>query len=146
MNSGRSSADARSFPASGLPHSEAIALEIYRLTRRFPLEERFGLAQQLRRAAVSIGSDIVEGYARSSARDFARLLDMALGSAAEVQLQLRIAHRAGNVNAADHDATSTDLQQVQRMLIRLIRRVRPASRSSRRRPRTESREPKTDNR
>jgi four helix bundle protein len=75
--------------------AEDIALEIYRLTRGFPLEERFGLAQQMRRASVAIGSDITEGCARSGARDFARLLEMALGSAAELEFQLRISHKSG---------------------------------------------------
>jgi four helix bundle protein len=125
--------------------AEDIALDIYRLTRGFPLEERFGLAQQLRRAAVAIGSDIVEGCARSGARDFARFLEMSLGSAAEVRFQLRIAHKAGYLGATEHEATSNDLQQVQRMLIRLIKRVRPASGRSRRRPRADRKEPKTNN-
>jgi len=106
--------------------AERIALEIYRLTRVFPLEERFGLAQQMRRAAVAIGSDITEGCARSGPRDFARFLEMALGSAAELQFQLRISCRSGYIEAAEHDATANDLRQVQRMLIRLIKRVRPA--------------------
>ena len=125
--------------------AEHIALEIYRLTRAFPLEERFGLAQQMRRAAVSIGSDIVEGCARSGARDFARFLEMALGSASELRFQLRISHKAGYLDAAEHDATANDLRRVQQMLIRLIKRVRPASDMFRRRPRTDRQAPTTDN-
>lgn len=124
--------------------AEHIALDIYRLTRAFPLEERFGLAQQMRRAAVSIGSDIVEGCARSGARDFARFLEMALGSASELRFQLRISHKAGYVDAAEHDASAKDLRRIQQMLIRLIKRVRPASLVSRRRPRTDQ-EPTTNN-
>jgi four helix bundle protein len=119
--------------------AERVALEIYRLTRGFPLEERFGLAQQMRRAAVAIGSDIAEGCGRSGARDFARFLEMALGSAAELQFQLRIAHRSGCVDAADCDATANDLHQVPRMLIRLIKRVRPAPGASRGRPKADNR-------
>lgn len=124
--------------------AEQIALEIYRLTRAFPLEERFGLAQQMRRAAVAIGSDITEGCARSSARDFARFLEMGLGSAAELQFQLRISYRSGYVEAAEHDASANELRQVQRMLIRLIKRVRPAADSPEagRKPITENRKPR----
>jgi four helix bundle protein len=115
-------------------NAEQIALEIYRLTRDFPLEERFGLAQQMRRAAVSIGSNIAEGCGRSGARDFTRFLEIALGSASELQFQLRISHKSGYVEAADHESTSSGLHQLQRMLIRLIMRVRPARGASRGRP------------
>jgi len=116
--------------------AEHIALQVYRLTQAFPFEARFGLAQQMRRAAVAIGSDIAEGCARSGARDFARFLEMALGSAAELQFQLRIAHKSGYVDAADYGTATNDLQQIQPMLIRLIKRVRPAPGSSRGRPLT----------
>jgi four helix bundle protein len=112
-------------------NAEQVALDIYRLTRSFPLEERFGLAQQMRRAAVSIGSNIAEGCGRSGARDFTRFLEIALGSAAELQFQLRISHKSGYVHAPDHESTANDLHQVQRMLIRLIMRVRPAPGTSR---------------
>ena len=56
---------------------EKVAVEVYRLTRTFPIEERFGLVQQMRRAAVTIGSDIAEGCGRSGPRDFTRFLDAA---------------------------------------------------------------------
>jgi len=108
------------------PIAEGVALNVYRLTRTFPIEERFGLTQQMRRAAVAIGSDIVEGCARSGAKDFARFLEMALGYAAELQFQLRISYKSGYVEDGDYESTSNDLEQVQRMLIRLIKRVRPA--------------------
>jgi four helix bundle protein len=114
--------------------AEHIALGIYRLTRSFPLEERFGLAQQMRRAAVSIGSNIAEGCGRSGARDFTRFLEIALGSSAELQFQLRISHKSGYVEAADHESTSNDPRLLQRMLIRLIMRVRPAPGTFRGRP------------
>jgi len=114
--------------------AEHLTLEIYRLTRTFPLEERFGLAQQMRRAAVSIGSNIAEGCGRSGARDFTRFLEIALGSATELQFQLRIAHKSGYVDAHNHESTAEDLRHVQRMLIRLIMRKRPAPGTSRGRP------------
>jgi four helix bundle protein len=118
--------------------AEHIALEIYRLTRVFPLEERFGLAQQMRRAAVAIGSDIVEGCARSGARDFARFLEMALGSAAELSFSYASHTNRGMSKRQDYNTTTNDLQQVQRMLTLLIKRVRPAPGTSRGRPRTEN--------
>ncbi|HWB00364.1 MAG TPA: four helix bundle protein [Pirellulales bacterium] len=66
---------------------------IYDATRGFPTEERYGLSSQLRRAAVSIPSNIAEGQGRASSRDFARFLEIALGSLAEVETQLVIAGR-----------------------------------------------------
>jgi len=66
---------------------------IYKLTAQLPDAERFGLATQLRRAAVSIPSMLAEGHARASTRDFARFLSMARGSLAEVETQVLIAER-----------------------------------------------------
>ena len=68
-----------------------LAMAIYRLTERLPQSERFGLSSQLRRAAASIPTNIVEGSIRHSARDYGRFLDIALGSAAEVRYLLRLA-------------------------------------------------------
>src|SRR3954465_12359827 len=100
----------------GFQHAEQVALDIYRLTRSFPLEERFGLAQQMRRAAVSIGSNIAEGCGRSGPRDFTRFLEIALGSAGELRFQLRISYKFGYVEEAEHESASSELLCVQRML------------------------------
>jgi len=114
--------------------AEELAMDVYRLTRSFPTEERFGLGQQMRRAAVSIGSNIAEGCGRSSARDLTRFLDIGLGSATELQFQLRLSWRFGYVDPDGYQAGSEAARRVERMLIRLILRVRPAPEASRRRP------------
>ena len=66
----------------------ALAKNVYRATIDFPSEERFGLVNQMRRAAVSIPSDIAEGHARSGVREFQRFVSIALGSVAELETQI----------------------------------------------------------
>ena len=73
--------------------ADFIVIEAYRVTRAFPKEEMFGLTSQIRRAAMSIASNIVEGCARSSEGDYLRFLDMAYGSAKELEYQLSVASR-----------------------------------------------------
>jgi len=72
-----------------------LTIEVYRLTRGFPKEETFGLSSQLRRAAVSIPSNIAEGQGRSNTREFRQFLSIARGSNCELQTQLEIARALG---------------------------------------------------
>lgn len=75
--------------------ADELALLVYRYTDEFPRHEHFGLRSQLRRSAVSTPSHIVEGCARHSEADYLRFLDMAYGSARELEYQLSLAHRLG---------------------------------------------------
>ena len=72
-----------------------LVTEIYRATKTFPVEERYGLTNQLRRAAVSVPSNIAEGQARFSSRDFHRFLGTARGSLVEIETQVEIAKSLG---------------------------------------------------
>jgi four helix bundle protein len=103
--------------------ADFIVIEAYRVTRAFPKEEMFGLTSQIRRAAMSIASNIVEGCARSSEGDYLRFLDMAYGSAKELEYQLSVAGRLGYSNElqAIRDKT-TDVCKVLNALINSIRR------------------------
>ncbi len=73
----------------------SLAGNIYRQTSGWPVEERFGLTNQIRRAAVSVPSNIAEGAARGTDKDFLHFLDIALGSLAEVDTQFRLAQQLG---------------------------------------------------
>jgi four helix bundle protein len=77
--------------------ADALALRVYEITRAFPEHERYGLTSQLRRAAVSIGANIVEGSARSTEADYLRFLTIAYSSACELEYELSLACRLGYI-------------------------------------------------
>lgn len=98
-----------------------LTLEMYRLTGHFPKEERFGLVSQLRRASVSIPSNIAEGHARSSRKEFLHFLAQAYGSSAEVYTQLVIAQ---SIPLTEHERFLRSfelLAETQRMLLGMRR-------------------------
>ena len=96
-----------------------LAQAVYRTSTQFPREERYGLAAQLQRAAVSIPSNLAEGNARGSTRDYARFVSMARGSCAELQTQLLLAERLELGVGPDLAATLTLCERVSQMLARL---------------------------
>ncbi|PYI83101.1 MAG: four helix bundle protein [Verrucomicrobia bacterium] len=89
---------------------------IYSETRSFPLEERFGLTNQLRRAAISVSSNIAEGSSRSSKSDFARFVEIATGSVFEVVSQAFIAQRQSFLSEDQFRDIYTDAEELSRML------------------------------
>ena len=89
---------------------------VYRVTRTFPDDERFGLTSQMRRAAVSVSSNIAEGSARFSKADFARFLEIATGSVFEVVSQSFISRRQGFLAEADFGTIYAAAEEQGRML------------------------------
>ena len=102
-----------------------IVIEIYRLTRAFPAEEKFGLTAQLRRAAVSIPSNIAEGHSRLGAAEFRRFVSIARGSVAEVETQIAVAVALGFIGADEIKSLSSQLDRLSKMLFGLYRRLAP---------------------
>ena len=104
--------------------SKALALELYRVTSYFPDNELYGLTSQLRRAAVSVSSNIAEGAARDSDRDFLRFLFMSRGSLNEIDTQLEIADELGMLVAIDLTELRTHFDKTSARLQGLIRRLK----------------------
>jgi len=101
-----------------------LVTEIYKTTQQFPREEIYGLTSQLRRAAVSIPSNIAEGQARLSKPDFKNFLGHARGSLVEVETQLLIARNLGYLNEAAADELLKQTTEVARILNGLLTSVR----------------------
>ena len=95
--------------------------EVYRYSSRFPADERYGLTSQVRRAAVSVPSNIAEGHSRPTA-DFVRFLNIARGSVSEVETQLEIARRLGFLD--DTAAVMQQAEELGRIINGLIRSLR----------------------
>lgn len=96
--------------------ARAFSKSIYALTSTFPKEELFGIVSQLRRASISISSNIAEGSGRGSDKDMCRFLDIALGSAFEVESLLYLALDLGYINQADFDNLNCQILEIGKML------------------------------
>jgi four helix bundle protein len=100
-----------------------LVLDVFADTDRFPSREQFGLADQLRRAVVSVASNLAEGAARASRKDYARFVDIAIGSANEAAYQLLIARDLGMLNSDVHAVRSDQAEAVRRKLANLRREI-----------------------
>ena len=98
-----------------------LAEQVYRVTGEFPREEQFGLTIQVRRAVVSVSSNIAEGHGRKHRADFLRFLSISRGSLMEVETQLEIARRLAYVSSAQYQELNANCQDVGRLLNGLIR-------------------------
>lgn len=102
--------------------SHELTLNIYRLTQRFPSEEKFGIISQLRRAAYSVPSNIVEGKGRRSKKEFAHYLTIARGSVEEVAYFLLLSKDLNYISSEDFEIYSESCAHISAMLTKLIKR------------------------
>jgi four helix bundle protein len=107
--------------------AHALTLDVYRASKSFPREEMYGLTSQIRRASVSIGSNIAEGSCRKGDAEFARFLQMAAGSASEVEYQLLLARDLEFLKPVDYQRVSGEVVEVKRMLAALLQKLRAES-------------------
>lgn len=104
--------------------ADELAVAIYKCTSRFPTSEQFGLSSQMRRAAVSVPSNIVEGCAKSSTKDYLRFLEVAYGSACELQYQISLAFRLQFMDADTHRQVESISIEASKVLSGLIKSLR----------------------
>ena len=102
----------------------ALCAEIYQLTKDFPRSEDYGLISQMRRASVSIPSNIAEGAARGSVNEFVRFLNIAAGSLSELDTQLQLANMLGYVRAEQCPAMEQLVESLGAKLAGLIRKLK----------------------
>jgi len=107
--------------------SHALALEIYKLTSYFPREEMYGLASQMRRAAVAVTSNLVEGANRNSRAEYHQFAGIAKGSAGEISYQLLLAMDLGYISMEEGERLRDDYARVIQMLTKLIKALRDDS-------------------
>jgi four helix bundle protein len=102
-----------------------LTLHLYTVTRDFPRQEVYGLTSQMRRAAASIAANIAEGCGRRSDGELTRFLQIARGSASELEYHLLLAKDLGFLAEQEHTRIEATLVEVQRMLTGLVQRVQP---------------------
>jgi len=107
--------------------AHSLTLDVYRASESFPRQEMYGLTSQIRRASVSIGSNIAEGECRNGDAEFARFLQMAAGSASEVEYQLLLARDLEFLKIVDYQRVSDEVVEVKRMLAALMQKLRADS-------------------
>ncbi len=107
--------------------SYTLCLKIYELTAQFPDEEKYGLASQIKKSAVSIPSNIAEGYGRKTTADYIRMLYISYGSICELETQILLAGDLGFIEKDDLNLLSKDINEVERMPKALIKSLKNKS-------------------
>ena len=96
--------------------SIAFVKEIYRITTKYPKSELFGLTSQIQRAAISMPANIAEGCGRNSKKEFSRFIDIAIGSAFELETLLQISFELNYIEELEYNTLMKDLYEIQKMM------------------------------
>jgi len=104
--------------------SHQLTLAVYQVIATFPKEERYGLTSQIRRASVSISANIAEGCGRSGDAELGRFLQIAMGSASELDYHVLLARDLGFLEKVQHEDLENDLTEVKRMLTGFIQKLK----------------------
>jgi len=100
-----------------------VVKDIYILTKKFPKEELYGLTSQMRRSAISIPSNIAEGFRRYHNKEYKQFLYIALGSCAELETQIIIANELNYISDDDKSAVIEEIKYICRMTVKLINKL-----------------------
>ncbi len=100
-----------------------VTLSVYQITANYPKDELYGLTSQMRRCSASVAANIAEGCGRSGNGDFHRFLQIAMGSASELEYHLLLSRDLGFLKNQDFQHLTTETQRVKKMLASLIRKV-----------------------
>lgn len=98
--------------------SHQLTLDIYKASQSFPKDELFGLTSQIRRAVSSVATNIAEGCGRDSNKDFAHFLQIAIGSASEVEYELLLAHDLKYINSEEYERFTNEVVSIRKMIIK----------------------------
>jgi len=104
--------------------ADELAVMVYQVTRSFPKEEIYGLIAQMRRAAISVASNIVEGCARTTEKEFLRFLDISFGSLRELHYQFSLSIRLGYLKKDEMINNMNKFEETEKVIGALIRRLR----------------------
>lgn len=96
---------------------------VYKITKSFPVEEKFSLTSQIQRSAISIPSNIAEGKLRRTNKNFIQFLYISLGSCAELETQIIIAKDVGHIKTTDFEKIQVDINEIMKMITGLIKRL-----------------------
>lgn len=107
-----------------------LTLEVYKATERFPREELYGLTSQIRQASSSIPANIAEGCGKDGDADFARFLQIARGSASELEYHLLLAKDLGFLEEDDYQKLNKETNELKQMLTNFIKRLKESSQQS----------------
>lgn len=109
--------------------SHTLTLDVYKRSRSFPREELYGLTSQMRRSAASVGANIAEGCCRQGDHEFCRFLQIAMGSASELEYHLLLARDLEMLQESDYQRLTAEATEVKRMLASLLKVVKAEGRT-----------------